>query len=317
MGFRGQAPELSFILALALHIEEAGLTKAARTFAAAGAVLNVAAYDGMTRRRQWRTVAAILALLLTFAAACWVAEVRLDVLSSRIGRLFGYFGDLLRLDTGEPVWTAPDEWFWGLRRWLAALGETLVMAYAGSVLGALAAAALCFPASRNFSRSAVLRQVLRRFLEFSRTVPDIVFALIFVLCFGLGPLPGVLAIAVHTMGTLGKLFSEVVEGIDGKPVEGIVAAGGGWFAQIRFGALPQVLSAFTSYALLRFEINVRSAAVLGFVGAGGIGYTLLIAVRKFYNSDVSAILVLIVATVMLIDYGTEQIRRRLTRQDER
>jgi phosphonate transport system permease protein len=110
---------------------------------------------------------------------------------------------------------------------------------------------------------------------------------------------------------LGKLFAEVVENIDMKPVEGVIATGGSWVHKVRFAVLPQVASNFASYALLRFEINVRGAAVLGFVGAGGIGQTLLEVIRKFYYADVSALLVLIIATVMLIDTFTEKIRHRL------
>jgi phosphonate transport system permease protein len=121
----------------------------------------------------------------------------------------------------------------------------------------------------------------------------------------------VFAIAIHTIGALGKLFAEVVENIDMKPVEGIRSTGANWFAQIRFGVLPQVLSNFASYALLRFEINVRGATVIGFVGAGGIGQELITAIRKFYYSDVSAILLMLVVCVMLIDFGSEKLRHRL------
>jgi phosphonate transport system permease protein len=110
---------------------------------------------------------------------------------------------------------------------------------------------------------------------------------------------------------LGKLFSEVVENIDMKPVEGIVASGGTRWQAIRYAVVPQVLPNFTSYALLRFEVNVRGASVMGFVGAGGIGQDLIEAIRKFYYSDVSAILLLIIATVMLIDILTERLRHRL------
>jgi phosphonate transport system permease protein len=124
-------------------------------------------------------------------------------------------------------------------------------------------------------------------------------------------LPGVLALTLHSAGTLGKLFTEVVESIDLKPIEGIAATGGGWLARVRFGALPQVLSNFASYTLLRLEINVRGATVIGFVGAGGIGEDLLIAIRKFYYQDVSAMLVLIVACVMLLDMASEKLRHRL------
>jgi phosphonate transport system permease protein len=113
------------------------------------------------------------------------------------------------------------------------------------------------------------------------------------------------------MGALGKLFAEVVENVDMKPVQGVIATGGNWLEKIRFAVIPQVLSNFASYSLLRFEINVRGAAVLGFVGAGGIGETLISAIRKFYYSDVSALLILIILTVMIIDGLTEKLRHSL------
>ncbi len=121
---------------------------------------------------------------------------------------------------------------------------------------------------------------------------------------------------IHTAGALGKLFAEVVENIDMKPVEGIVASGGTRWQSIRYGVVPQVLPNFASYALLRFEINVRGASVMGFVGAGGIGQDLITAIRKFYYSDVSAILILIIATVMVIDLLTEQLRHRLVEPEQ-
>ena len=191
---------------------------------------------------------------------------------SKLGNFTSYFDRLLTLDSGARVWTDPAEWFWGLHRWLRLLGETLLIAYVGTLSGAVLAFVGCFAASRNLV-PAWLRMLVRRVLELLRTVPDLVFAMIFVVAFGLGPLPGVLALTLHSTGALGKLFTEVVESIDMKPVEGVAAAGGSWFAQVRFGALPQVLSNFASYTLLRLEINVRGATVIGFVGAGGIGRT--------------------------------------------
>ena len=131
----------------------------------------------------------------------------------------------------------------------------------------------------------------------------------------LGPLPGILALAIHTTGALGKLFAEVVENIDMKLVEGLVSTGGSWVQMVRFAVLPQILSNFVSYTLLRFEINVRSAGIMGFVGAGGIGQELLVSVRKFYYSDVSAILLLLIGTVMVIDLLTERLRHSLIGQE--
>jgi phosphonate transport system permease protein len=209
------------------------------------------------------------------------------------------------------------EWYWGIKGWLKLLWQTLLIAYVGTVLGVVGGFLLCFAAAANLGKTSWLRFATRRFLEFCRTVPEIVFALIFVIAFGLGPLPGVLAIAIHTMGAMGKLFSEVVENIDMKPVDGLTATGAGWWQTIRFAVVPQVLSNFASYALLRFEINVRGASIMGFVGAGGIGQDLIEAIRKFYFTDVSAILLLIIVTVMLIDYGTERLRHALLSLEHR
>jgi len=154
-------------------------------------------------------------------------------------------------------------------------------------------------------------------MEFCRTVPDIVFALIFVIAFGLGPMAGVLALTVHSIGALGKQYAEMVENIDMKPVEGLRSTGASWIAAMRFAVLPQVAAGFASYTLLRFEINVRSASVMGFVGAGGIGVELITAIRKFYYSDVSAILLMLILTVFVIDIGTGWFRGRLFGKERR
>ena len=267
------------------------------------------------KRRSFLLGAAVLCLLVLVAG--FTAEVAPGKFFANIGNFTDYIARLFVLDNGASVLSDPAEWFWGLDKWLKLMGETVLIAYVGTMLGGIGAFVLCFAASRNLTRSNAVVWAARRFLEFARTVPEIVFALIFVVAFGLGPVPGVLAIAIHTMGALGKLFAEVVENIDMKPVEGVSAAGGGWFALVRFGALPQVLSNFASYGLLRFEINVRGAAVMGFVGAGGIGQTLVEAIRKFYYSDVSALLILIIVTVMIIDAATEILRRRLIGAENR
>lgn len=268
-------------------------------------------YRRELRARTRRSIigAAIFAACIALAAVG--AEVDLPRFWANIGRFPKYIYEtlpVLRLNTfGADL----GEWYWNWQGWLKLLWQTLLIAYVGTLLGAVGGFLLCFTASANLGRNAYTRFLARRFLEFCRTVPEIVFALIFVIAFGLGPLPGVLAIAIHTMGAMGKLFSEVVENIDMKPVDGITATGAGWWQTVRFGVVPQVLSNFASYSLLRFEINVRGAAIMGFVGAGGIGQDLLEAIRKFYFSDVSAILLMIIVTVMLIDFGTEKLRHAL------
>jgi phosphonate transport system permease protein len=263
-----------------------------------------------------RTIAiGIVLMLIAIGLSSVGAEVRLDVFWDKLGNFTSYFERLTQLDTGARVWTDPVYWFWGLRRWSLQLGQTVLIAYVGTVTGAVLGVAGGVLASRNVSRSAAIRIAVTRLMEFCRTVPDIVFALIFVVAFGLGPLPGVLAITLHTVGTLGKLFAEVIENIDMKPVEGIQGTGGSWLSQIRFGVLPQVLSNFASYTLLRLEVNLRGAAVIGFVGAGGIGQELIVAIRKFYYSDVSAMLLMLLLCVMLLDFASEKLRHRLLAAD--
>jgi phosphonate transport system permease protein len=257
------------------------------------------------RRQTWIGLGVLLAAVVV---ASIVAEVRPVTFAENVFRFFSYFSRIFTLESGAPVFTDPREWFWGLNKWLVLLWETIVIAYVGTLVGAVFGFILCFLASANLVSSLWIRLTAKRFLELCRTVPELVFALIFVTSFGLGPLPGVLAIAIHTMGALGKMFAEVVENISMQPVEGVNAAGGSWTQTVRFAVVPQVLSNFLSYTLLRFEINVRGAAVMGFVGAGGIGQDLVESIRKFYYSDVSALLILIIITVMIIDGVTERLR---------
>lgn len=268
-------------------------------------------YRSEQAARRRTTILGIGVLLLLVLLAAGVAEVKLGTLVDNISRFTSYIGRIFVLDNGRLVFTDVGEWFWGLGKWLRQLLDTLLIAYLGTLFGAIGGFLLCFAAAANLAVSPTRRFVARRFLEFCRTVPEIVFALIFVVAFGLGPVPGVLAIMIHTMGALGKLFAEVVENIDMKPVEGAIASGATRWQMIRYAVVPQVLSNFASYGLLRFEINVRGASVMGFVGAGGIGQDLIEAIRKFYYSDVSAILLLIIATVVAIDLVTERIRHSL------
>jgi phosphonate transport system permease protein len=275
------------------------------------------AYAQARSAKRLATMLGGAVLLVCMAASWWAAEVDVAKLWTNIGRFGSYIVRIFYLDNGQPVWTDLREWYWGFWRWLRIIGETLVIAYLGTVLGAAGAFVLCFLSARNLVSNPFVRISAQRFLEFCRTVPELVFALTFVVAFGLGPLPGVLALMIHTFGALGKQFAEVVENIDMKPFEGVTATGATWTESVRYAALPQVLSHFASYGLLRFEINVRGAAIMGFVGAGGIGQDLLEAIRKFYYSDVSAMLLMIVATVVVIDLITERVRFALLGQERR
>ncbi|MBO9512555.1 MAG: phosphonate ABC transporter, permease protein PhnE [Variovorax sp.] len=262
--------------------------------------------------RRRRTLWVGLAVFLVLACIAGpVAEVRPQVFVQQLGGFANYLQRIMPdISAAHPLQDVR-EWYWGLGRWLVLLGETLLIAYLGTLFGVLGGFVLSFLASANLTPARWVRFVARRLAEFCRTVPDMVFALLFVLAFGIGPMAGVLALAVHSAGALCKLFSEVVENIDMKPVDGIIAAGGSWRQTVRYAVLPQVAPNFASYAMLRFDINVRAASIMGFVGAGGIGEQLMVAIRQFYYTDVSAILLLIIATVMLIDFASERLRHLL------
>jgi phosphonate transport system permease protein len=268
-------------------------------------------YGEAAAARRRRALLLALAVAICTALAAWGGEVDLRKFVEGLPRFWSYLHDILPKLRLAHFSTDFAEWFWNWDGWLRLLGETLLVAYVGTFLGASIGFVLCFFASANLVANVLVRGLVRRLLEFCRTVPEIVFALLFVYALGLGPIPGVLAIALHTVGALGKQFAEVIENIDMKPVDGVRATGSTWVEQIRFAVVPQVSSNLLSYTLLRFEINVRGASVMGFVGAGGIGKELLSSIRQFYYSDVSAILLMIIATVFAIDLLTERLRHRL------
>ncbi len=262
------------------------------------------------RRRQSLLVLAILAMLIMLAGR--VGEVNVRNLVDNISNFTSYFSRILPKISVANFGADVADWYWNITGWLKLLLDTVLIAYLGTLIGAGGAFAMSFLAAANLAPNNALRWIIKRVFEFCRTVPDLVFALMFVSAFGLGPLAGILSISIHTFGTLGKLFTEAVENIDMKPVEGVRSTGSRFVETVRFGALPQVMATFASYILLRFEINVRSGSVVGMVGAGGIGQDLFVAIRKFYYTDVSAILLMIIVCVAAIDLITEQIRHRLS-----
>jgi phosphonate transport system permease protein len=285
----------------------------------AGAQLRLADFDERYRDQQrtkyiWTVLFAALFAAATIASAM-VSGFNPGRLASGLPKALAYIGGTLPTLRIETLWADISDWYWGIKFWLRLLVETALMGFVGTALGASFALLLCFSASRNLVAGRAIHFLSRRVLEFLRTVPELVFALIFVYAFGLGPFAGVLAIAVHTAGSLGKLFAEVNENADLRPVEAVRAAGGTWPMIMRLAVVPQALPNYASYTLLRLEINVRSAAVLGVVGAGGIGEDLYFAIRQFEYTDISAILLLLIALVSIIDLSCEAIRHRLIGQD--
>ena len=252
-----------------------------------------------------------LLFLLAIGGSLWVSEVSIGKFVEGFPGLVAYIRGTLPVLRVDNLVGDIAEWYWGIGRWLSLLLDTLLIAFMGTLLGTVRAFCLCFPAARNLTPSRWLYLMCRRCMEMARTVPELVFALIFVYAFGLGALPGVLAIAVHSMGALGKLFSEVNDNIDPGPIDGVQAAGGNWWQVMRYAVVPQVLPNVASYTLLRFEINVRASSVVGFVGAGGIGQELYTVIRQFIYVDISALVLLLMLTVALLDIICEHIRHRL------
>lgn len=196
-----------------------------------------------------------------------------------------------------------------------ALIETLNIAAVATLIGALAAVSLSLLATRGLARWPRLIPLFRRTMDALRAIPEIVIALMLIYILGGGPVPAVIAIALHTGGALGKLFSEVAENADLKPVEGLASVGATWSQRMWLGVLPQVAPNWLSYALLRFEINVRASAILGFVGEGGIGHDLKLAMQwgQGRYDEVVAIFLLLFAAIVVIDRISDHYRHKLVK----
>ncbi|MFN0115122.1 MAG: phosphonate ABC transporter, permease protein PhnE [Paracoccaceae bacterium] len=200
-------------------------------------------------------------------------------------------------------------------QFLPSLIETVNIAAVSTMLGALAAAVLAVLSTRGLARWPRLIGLFRRLMDMMRAIPEIVIALILIYILGNGPVPAMIAIALHTAGALGKLFSEVAENTDMKPVEGLSSVGAAWGQKIWLGVIPQVAPNWLSYGLLRFEVNVRASAILGFVGSGGIGYDLKIAMQwgQGRYDQVIAIFLLLFITIVIIDQISSRYRDRLVK----
>ncbi|GFE67350.1 phosphonate ABC transporter, permease protein PhnE [Litoreibacter roseus] len=205
------------------------------------------------------------------------------------------------------LWETWPEWV----EVFTALGETVAMAFLGTVLGLIIAFPVSFLGAKNINRIFWLRHSARRGYDIIRAFETLILALIFIRAFGLGPLAGILAIAVSEIGTFGKLFSEALENTSKRPVEGVVASGGSRFQSILYGIMPQVLPVHLSIILYNFESNVRSSTILGIVGAGGIGFMLSDRIAGVFWDQVWTIIFMIIAMVYMVDYFSGLIRTRV------
>jgi phosphonate transport system permease protein len=191
--------------------------------------------------------------------------------------------------------------------------ETLNIAAVATLLGGAMAVVLAMASTRNVDSWGPLIPVVRRIMDITRAFPELIIALFLIFVLGSSPVPAMIAVAIHTAGALGKLFSEVNENIDRKPIEGLSACGASWLQRIRYAVMPQVAPNYLSYFLLRLEINVRASAILGFVGAGGIGQELrrTIGWGQGAGDETAAIFVLLFCTIMMIDQASSYLRGKL------
>lgn len=264
----------------------------------------------MRRKRLYGGILGLLFVLL-MASGFGLAESR---------NAGGFLNGLAQLDDfpGEVLAEA-----WAKRanlpglfvQFLPSLIETINIAAVSTLLGALAGGALALLSTRGLARWPRLTPVFRRLMDALRAVPEIVIALVLIFVLGGGPVPAVFAIALHSTGALGKLFSEVAENADPRPVEGLASVGAGWLQRMWLGVVPQVAPNWLGYALLRFEINIRASAILGFVGSGGIGYDLKLAMQwgggKY--DQVIAIFLLLFLAIMVFDQLSSHYRNRLVK----
>jgi phosphonate transport system permease protein len=224
------------------------------------------------------------------------AEIRPLALITDAGNMASFAGDFFPPDFSE----------W--RFYLEEMIITLHIAVWGTFLAVVFAVPLGVLSSANIAPWWA-RQPVRRLMDAARAINEMVFAMLFVVAVGLGPFAGVLALFAHTTGVLAKLFSEAVEAVDPHPVEGIRATGARGIEEVMYGVIPQVLPLWISYSLYRFESNIRSATVVGMVGAGGIGVVLWELIRGFYFGRTAAVMLIIIAVVVLFDLLSQQIRR--------
>ena len=272
------------------------------------------AYLALTRRRRLYSGLTLLIFVVLMASGFAVAD----------GRNAGSFVDGWRnmldfpADVVAEAWEKRAEMPALLWRYVPALIETLNIAALASLLGFFGGLGLSLVSTQGLAPFPRLIPVFRRIMDVLRAMPEIVVALVLIFIMGSGPVPAMIAIALHTAGALGKLYSEVNENADLKPVEGLQSVGASWGQRMAYGVIPQVAPNYLSYGLLRFEINIRASAILGFVGAGGIGYELrnsmTFGLGKF--DEAAAIFVLLFLTIVVVDQISSQLRNRLTQGRE-
>ena len=276
-------------------------------------------YKNLIGKKRFWNLSLIILIFIGVILSSKIIDINVSNLLNGMPRLGDYVSQILpSIESNKLFLGSKDQgsiayWYFNLPKYLKLLFETFNMALLATIVGSTLALFLSFLAAKNTSPNSLLFFSIRRILEFFRGVPEIIFAILFVWVLGIGPLAGIIAMTLHTTGSLGKLFSEVHENSNNKPIEALKASGGNWLSEMKFGLLPQVLPNLISYALLRFEINIRASTILGFVGAGGIGQELYLVINFNYYEEVSAIILLIILTVISIDLLSGYLRKNITR----
>ena len=278
---------------------------------------HITIYSEQLRSRRLWNIFIILIFAVSFFMSSSIIDFNLSQIIDGFPRLSDYIVKILpNLDINLILENSKTEgsiqyWYFNFKKYAALLYETFNMAVLATLMGFIFALILSFLSAKNITPNIYSYHLVKRILEFLRGVPEIIFAILFVWALGVGPLAGIIAITIHTTGALGKLFSEVHENADLKTCEAIRSHGGNWVSEMRYGIIPKVLPNIISYTLLRFEINIRASTVIGFVGAGGIGQELYLVINFNYYEEVSAIILLIILTVITIDISSGRIRQKI------
>ncbi|AYD45951.1 phosphonate ABC transporter, permease protein PhnE [Yersinia rochesterensis] len=258
-----------------------------------------------------------LMLAIIYLGAGNIAEFNLHTIFISIPHFFDYLVETIPVLHWHKLFadghTEGSLAYWGYRLpiQLPLIWETLQLAVASTILSVMVAIIFAFLAANNTHSPSWLRLSIRTFVAFLRTMPELAWAVMFVMAFGIGAIPGFLALALHTIGSLTKLFYESLETASDKPVRGLAACGAGKLQRMRFALWPQVKPIFLSYSFMRLEINFRQSTILGLVGAGGIGQELMTSIKLDRYDQVSMTLLLIIIVVSLLDYTSGKLRKRV------
>ncbi|EPE5168038.1 phosphonate ABC transporter, permease protein PhnE [Yersinia enterocolitica] len=274
-------------------------------------------YQRVRAKQKRETLIWSLTLVIIYLGAGSIAEFNLHTVFISIPHFFDYLVETIPVLHWHKLLadghTEGSLAYWGYRLpiQLPLIWETLQLAVASTILSIMVAIILAFLAANNTQIPSWLRLSIRTFVAFLRTMPELAWAVMFVMAFGIGAIPGFLALALHTIGSLTKLFYESLETASDKPVRGLAACGAGKLQRMRFALWPQVKPIFLSYSFMRLEINFRQSTILGLVGAGGIGQELMTSIKLDRYDQVSMTLLLIIIVVSLLDYTSGKLRKRV------